>query len=323
MKSIELKFGESLMIGDDIKITLLKGSKGQQYNIGIDELLHTIASNTKGNLSLNRFYLDDEEVKYSIKFKDFREVQLKEIENLIVKNNLGNSFKVNEIIQFDQEKVLSSIHRENQQYIRNISFDYKGPYKYGNKFIESSLEKINVQEGFTIEQREFRFRFGEKEEIDIWMILIMSIVLTFMITASLFESITKPGYILLAVPFAIIGAIFLFFVLDLTLDRGAYAGLLLLIGLSVNNSIMLVDFITKKRKHLNETELINASYSRLRPIFTTTLTTAGALIPLLFASEVTFWSSLSYSVLGGILVSSVLTIVYVPFFYRVLSIRKE
>lgn len=304
-------------------IAQLKRYNLSKYNITINELLNTIASNTKGNLSLNRFYLDDEEVKYSIKFKDFRKIQLNEIENLIVKNNLGNSFKIKELIQFKQQKVLSSIHRENQQYIRNISFDYKGPYKYGNKFIKSSLEKINLPEGFTIKQREFRFRFGEEEEIDIWMILIMSIVLTFMITASLFESITKPGYILLAVPFAIIGTLFLFFILDLTLDRGAYAGLLLLIGLSVNNSIMLVDHISKKGKHLNAEGLINASYSRLRPIFTTTLTTAGALVPLLFVSEVTFWSSLSYSVLGGILFSSLLTIVYVPLFYLLATLKNR
>ncbi len=302
-------------------VAKIKRDRLLKYNITIDELLNTLASNTKGNLTLNRFYIDNEEIKYSIKFKNFRDIQLNEIENLIVKNNLENSFKVKELIQFDQQKVLSSIHRENQQYIRNISFDYKGPYKYGNKFIKSSLEKINLPEGFTIKQRKFSFRFGEEEEIDIWLILIMSIILTFMITASLFESISKPGYILLSVPFAIIGTIFLFFILDLTLDRGAYAGLLLLIGLSVNNSIMLVDYISKKVKRLNSAEIINASYSRLRPIFTTTLTTAGALVPLLFVSEATFWSSLSYSVLGGIVISAVLTIVYVPFFYYLVNLR--
>ncbi len=293
-----------------------------KYDISIDDLLKTIASNTKGNLTQNRFYIDDEDVNYRIKYKNFRDVQLNEIENLIIKNKSGNIFKVKELVEFNEKKVLSSIHRENQQYIRNISFDYKGPYKYGNKFIEKSLEKIAIPEGFTIKKREFQFRFSEEDEIDIWMILVMSILLTFMITASLFESITKPGYIMLAVPFALIGAIFLFFIMDLTLDRGAYAGLLLLIGLSVNNSIMLIDYISKKRKHINEVELINASYSRLRPIFTTTLTTAGALVPLLFAAEVTFWSSLSYSVLGGIMLSSILTIVYVPLFYFKFGMRK-
>ncbi len=293
----------------------IKRENLSKYDITIDDLLKTIASNTKGNLTQNRFYLEDEEVKYRIKYKNYRDVQLNEIENLIIKNKSGNIFKIKDLVEFSEKKVLSSIHRENQQYIRNISFDYKGPFKYGNKFIEKSLEKIAIPEGFTIKKREFQFRFSEEDEIDIWMILVMSIVLTFMITASLFESITKPGYIMLAVPFALIGAIFLFFVMELTLDRGAYAGLLLLIGLSVNNSIMLIDYISKKKKNLNEIDLISASYSRLRPIFTTTLTTAGALVPLLFTSEVTFWSSLSYSVLGGILLSSVLTIVYVPLFY--------
>ncbi len=300
----------------------IKRENLSKYDISIDDLLKIIANNTKGNLTQNRFYIEDEEVKYRIKYKNFRDVQLVEIENLIVRNKFGSIFKVKDLVEFNEKKVLSSIHRENQQYIRNISFDYKGPYKYGNKFIEKSLKKITIPEGFTIEKRDFQFRFSEEDEIDIWMILVMSIVLTFMITASLFESVTKPGYIMIAVPFALIGAIFLFFITDLTLDRGAYAGLLLLIGLSVNNSIMLIDYISKKRKHLNEIELLKASYSRLRPIFTTTLTTAGALVPLLFTSEITFWSSLSYSVLGGILLSAIFTIIYIPLLFSFFSRKK-
>jgi len=225
-------------------------------------------------------------------------------------------------VQFKEQKVLSSIYRKNQQYIRNISFDYKGPYKYGNKFIEASLNKLEIPEGYSVEKRKFMFRFGEEDEINIWKILIISILLTFMITASLFESYTKPIFIMLAVPFAIIGTIILFYFAELTLDRGAYAGLLLLVGLSVNNSILLIDSLSRRKKKLSNKDIIHLSYSRLRPIFTTTLTTTGALLPLLFSSETTFWSSLSYSVLGGISLSSVLTVVYLPLFYSIFTLRK-
>ncbi len=294
----------------------------KKYDIKIDELLNIIASNTKGNLSENKFYINDDEVKYKIKFKNYRNVQLNLIENLIIKRNHNTQLKVKDVVQFSEKKVLSSIHRENQRYIRNISFDYKGPYKYGNKFIEASLEKLDIPEGYTVEKREFKFRFGEEEEIDIWKILIISILLTFMISASLFESYKKPIYIMLAIPFAILGTIILFYFTELSLDRGAYAGLLLLVGLSVNNSIMLVDSLSRGGYRPNNEDIINMSFLRLRPIFTTTLTTAGALIPLLFASEVTFWSSLSYSVLGGIVLSSILIIIYVPFFYSVSSKSK-
>ena len=96
-----------------------------------------------------------------------------------------------------------------------------------------------------------------------------------------------------------------------------------MVGLSVNNSIMLVDYISKKGNRTNEMDIIKASYSRLRPIFTTTLTTVGAIIPLLFSSEITFWSSLSYSLLGGIVLSALLTIIYVPFFYNLVISRNR
>ncbi len=112
---------------------------------------------------------------------------------------------------------------------------------------------------------------------------------------------------------------FLFYLLDLSLDRGAYAGLLLLVGLAVNNSIVLVDYISKNLKSNDIKEIISLSADRIRPIFTTSLTTVFALFPLLIASGNSFWKSLSYSVTGGILFSSILIVFYISLFYWMMN----
>ncbi len=296
----------------------LKRNNLAHTGITVKDLFTTVARNTRGNLSRSKFIIDNQEVPYNIKYSNYKNIQLSELEDLILRN--GDSFlKVKELIDFKEQKVLSAISREDQQYIRYITFDFKGPYRYGKKFTEASIKKIIVPPGYSIKERAFTFAFGEKEEIDIWKILLMSVILIFMITASLFESYSKPLFIWLAIPFAFIGTILLFYFGDYNLDRGAYAGLLLLIGLAVNNSIILVDYISSNYKKNNDApdKIISLSYTRLRPVFTTTITTVTALIPLLIAAESSFWKSLSLSVTGGIILSATLIIFYLPFFYSI------
>lgn len=292
-------------------------------NIKIDELFGTIAKRTRGNISYNRFRIDNEEIGYSMKFTNYRDIQLDEVKNTIVKSISGKTIKIKELIDFEEKKVLSSINREDQQYIRYVAFDYKGPYKYGKEFIDNSIDKILVPEGYSITPRDYFFMFGEKDEIDILKILLIAAVLIFMVSSSLFESIKKPFLILIAVPFALIGAVFIFFLTENNIDRGAYAGMLLLIGLSVNNSIILVDYLSRNMVDGSIDRIIKLTYDRLRPIFTTTLTTAGALIPLLIGSETAFWKSLSLSVVGGILLSAVMIIILIPLFYTLLNTVKK
>ena len=140
-----------------------------------------------------------------------------------------------------------------------------------------------------------------------------------MISASLFESLKKPFMIISILPFAIIGVIFVFYFTENSIDRGAYAGMLLLIGLAVNNSIILVDYLSRNLKAGSTAKLIELSYDRLRPFITTTLTTAGALLPLWLDSEAAFWKSLSISVIGGILLSALITVFFIPLLYLVAS----
>lgn len=284
-------------------------------NTTVNYLFDNIAKSTVGNLGYNKFRIGEEELFYSIKYSNYKNIQMEELENLIIKSSDNNNLKIKDAVKFEESKVLSTINRENQQYVRNISFEYKGPYQYGNEFVKSIISQINLPAGYSIKQREFSFLFGKDEELEVWGILAVSILLIFMITSSLFESLTDPFLIILAIPFALIGTIFLFYLGDYNLDRGAYAGMLLMVGLSVNNSIILVDYLSKNYHNNGFEQIIKLSYNRLRPIFTTTFTTIAAMVPLMLSSEQSFWKSLSLSVTGGLLFSSIFVVVFIPIFF--------
>ncbi|MFZ2323355.1 MAG: efflux RND transporter permease subunit [Ignavibacteriaceae bacterium] len=287
--------------------------------ISVTALFDEIANSTTGNLGYNKFRIGKEEVFYSIKYSNYKNIQQEELENLIINSSGKDYLKIKDIVKFEESKVLSSINRENQQYVRNISFDYKGPYQYGNEFVKSSIAQINLPAGYAIKQREFSFLFGKDEQIEVWSILAVSLLLIFIITSGLFESLKKPFLVILAVPFALIGTIILFYFGDYNLDRGAYAGLLLLVGLSVNNSIILVDYLAKNYHSTGLDQIIKLSYNRVRPIFTTTFTTIAAMVPLMLSSEQSFWKSLSLSVTGGLLFSSIFVLVFIPIFFYLIN----
>jgi multidrug efflux pump subunit AcrB len=303
-------------------IAKIDRNKLAAYNISIDQLFSIIAKNTAGNLNYSKFKIGNEQVNYRVKFSNYENVQLNDLENMIINEKGNEHVKVRDLVTFEERKVLASINREDQQYIRNISFEFKGPYKYGEKFLESSLLYLRVPEGYSIKPAEYNFMFSEKDEIDILKVFGAAVFIIFMICSSLFESFKKPFIILTAIPFALVGVVFLFWLGDYNIERGAYAGMLLLIGLCVSNSIVLVNYLSNNCKIFSIEEIVKLSKNRLRAILSTTATTFTALIPFVLNNDSTFWKNLSLSIMGGIVISTLYIILFLPLVYS-MSIRKN
>lgn len=300
-------------------IAKIDRDKLSAYNISIDQLFSVLAKNTGGNLGYQRFRINNDEVDYRVKFSNYDNVQLFDLENMVVNEKLGENLKIRDLLKFEERKVLSAINREDQQYVRNISFEFKGPYKYGNKYLESSITSMNVPEGYSIKPAEFGFMFGEKDELDLLIVFGAAILVILMICAALFESFKKPLIILTSIPFALVGSVFLFWLGDYNIERGAYAGMLLLIGLSVSNSIVLINYLSENSKLFTAEEIINYSKTRLRAILTTTITTFTALIPFIINDDSTFWKNLSLSIIGGIIVSALFVILFLPMVFSIFA----
>ena len=166
------------------------------------------------------------------------------------------------------------------------------------------------------------WRFLTEEEIgQLNFAIIFSLIIIFMILASLYESLIQPFFILLAVPLALIGVFVAFVIAGFSFDSSAHIGVILLGGIVVNNSILLVDHINLKRKQglpLLESVLEGAR-ERIRPIFLTTSTTVLGMLPLvLIQLEVgrrQIWSSLALSTIGGLVTSTIFILIAIPIFY--------
>jgi HAE1 family hydrophobic/amphiphilic exporter-1 len=153
--------------------------------------------------------------------------------------------------------------------------------------------------------------------------LLLSIILVYMVLASQFENLLHPFTILLTIPFAVVGAIAVFYIQGKALNIMAVIGIIMLVGIAVNDSIILVDAINQFRKagmKLKES-IVAAGQRRIRPIIMTSLTTILALLPLTFGfgESSSLRSPMAWAVIGGLVTSTLLTLVVIPCIYMALS----
>ena len=156
--------------------------------------------------------------------------------------------------------------------------------------------------------------------------LALAIFLVYLVMASQFESLIHPFVILFTIPLALVGAVLALFVTGTTVNIVAFIGVIMLAGIVVNNAIVLVDLINQLRAQGRERfeAIMEAGEARLRPILMTSLTTALGLLPMAMGfgegSEVR--TPMAITVIGGLIVSTVLTLVVIPVVYSLLDRKR-
>jgi hydrophobic/amphiphilic exporter-1 (mainly G- bacteria), HAE1 family len=151
--------------------------------------------------------------------------------------------------------------------------------------------------------------------------LLLSLILVFMVLAAQFESIIQPFVIMLTIPLAGVGTILTFFILGKSLNMMAYIGIIMLGGIAVSNAIILIDRINQLREAgMGKKEaIVTAGSQRIRPILMTSLTTIFALIPLTigFGENTSLRAPMALAVIGGMVSSTLLTLIVIPCVYWV------
>ena len=155
----------------------------------------------------------------------------------------------------------------------------------------------------------------------------LAIFLVYLVMASQFESLLHPFVILFTIPLALVGAVLALWLTNSTISVVVFIGLILLVGLVVKNAIILIDKVNQLREEgvAKHRALIDGAHSRLRPIIMTTLTTLFGFLPLAIAmgegAEVR--SPMAITVIGGMLVSTLLTLLVIPVVYDLLDRRSD
>ena len=211
------------------------------------------------------------------------------------------------------------IQHKNRQRIVRVEADlYRISLGEANAAIRERLAQMAIPHGVSVafggdaEEQGKAFR-------DLTTLLIMGIMLVYMLMAALFGNLRDPFIIMFSVPFAFTGVIYAFYLTGTTLGIMSFMGVVMLMGIVVNNAIVLLDYIQllRKRNHPLREAVVQAGHDRLRPVLMTTFTTFFGMLPMAVSDTVgaEAWNPLGITMLGGLSVSTLVTLVLVPTIY--------
>lgn len=295
--------------------------KSSLFGVTVQDIAESLHAQIRG-LRATYFMTPTAQIETVARLQEQYRKTLSDVQLLSLVNPHGIVVPVRQFANFEFGLTPSEIWRKDRERMIQVSAN-RGDIALSKAGEESmkALRGLQVPTGYYYEfggdfpkmietEKESRYAF------------IMMILLVYTVLASLFESYSQPLVILIAVPLTLIGSIPLLYITKTPVTLGALIGLIMLGGISVSNSIILVDVFNSIRKSKGKLRsLLQAGQERIRPILMTTLTTILGLVPLLLGKEESgsLWAPLATSVIGGLTVSTVLVLFVLPGFYLILE----
>jgi HAE1 family hydrophobic/amphiphilic exporter-1 len=293
--------------------------------------LHGLNSATVSNFIRNRVYgatagyfrEGGEEYDIVVRLEEEYRNSISDLEQLSIPTAMGTLIKLGEIGEIKEFWSPPSIDRQRRERIVKVSVT-----PVGVSLGEMAASVQTLVNGMEIPQGVMVNIGGDYEEqqesfADLGLLFLAVIVLVYLVMASQFESYSRPFVIMFSVPFAITGAALALWITGTDLSMIAALGLVLLVGIVVKNGIVLVDFINLMRDRgleLNEAIAV-AGKSRLKPVLMTATTTILGMFPMALGigegSEI--WSPMGITIIGGMLVSTAITMVLIPVMYGLVA----
>ncbi|KEO74137.1 efflux RND transporter permease subunit [Anditalea andensis] len=278
-------------------------------------------------LTATEFKEEGEEFDIIIRYdRSFRE-SLEDLNNVEILSPAGNYIQLGSFADIREIMVPPTIERKDRERNVQVTADLLGTplnvvFDEISDYIDNDMDipsNVEIAFGGDIEQQQEAFG-------DLFLLLGLSIILVYIVMAAQFESLKDPFIIMFSLPFAFTGVIIALVLTNTKLSVIAFIGAIILVGIVVKNAIVLVDYIQLLRGRGESLfdAIVNAGASRLRPVLMTTLTTILAMFPLAFStgegSET--WQPMAIAVLGGLIFSTVVTLVLVPVVYAIFHRKK-
>jgi HAE1 family hydrophobic/amphiphilic exporter-1 len=232
----------------------------------------------------------------------------------------GEPIELRQVAQFDLQNTPGRLRREDRQTYTWFEAAYTGEIKEdGRKAFEAVLNDYPFPQGYG-----WTFGFWTKREqeenAEMMFNLVLALFMVYFVMAALFESVVHPFSIMISLPFAVVGIAWFLWLTGTPFNIMARIGLMVLVGVVVNNGIVLIDHINNlRRRGLPRREAVLAGCrERLRPIAMTATTTIVGLIPLAFGEtglDNMRYFPMARTIMGGLIASTALTLVVLPTYY--------
>lgn len=297
---------------------IIDREKAAAYGLTYNEILNTVRTGFNGSLA-TRIRYEGQEINVRVTLPDEYKEDMSQINDLPIMLHNGASIKLRDVAELIQVQGYTQINHEDQKRQVSVNADIiNRDLGSITTDVENKMKSINIPDGYVIKMG------GQVEEMmdafdSLKFALILSVFLVYMVMAVQFEALTHPLVIMFSIPATFIGIIFGLIVTGRTLNVSTFIGIIMLVGIVVNNAIVLVDYINilRRRGKSRRDAILEAGPNRLRPILMTTLTTILALIPLTlgFGEGAELQAPFATVIVFGLSFATLVTLLLVPVMY--------
>jgi hydrophobe/amphiphile efflux-1 (HAE1) family protein len=298
--------------------------KAKRFGVSVQEIGTTINA-LIGGVVVGKYSKDGHRNDIRVKMADASKDKLADLKKIFVRNTRGELVNLLDVVKVEELPGVQSINRRSRSRAITIYAGVAKEKSQGDALSEArKITKNNLSDGQNLIESGSSETFKEAFSSLIFALL-LGIVIAYMVLATQFNSFIDPVTVLMALPFSFSGAFLGLWIAGQSLNLYSMIGLILLMGLVKKNSILLVDFTNQRRSEgLTVSEALqDACPKRLRPILMTTISTIAGAVPLAFSlgtgSEAL--QPMAVAIIGGSLVSTVLTLIIVPAFYSICARR--
>ena len=272
------------------------------------------------NGALATYYREDGD-EYDVKVRlapEYR-TSIEDLENIMIYSPTGQGVRVKDLGQVVERSNPPTIERKDRERVVTVSAVISdAPLGDVVKAAQAVIDQMEIPAGVTI-QVSGSYEDQQESFADLAVLGVLIILLVFIVMAAQFESMTYPFIIMFSIPFAFSGVLMALFFTNTTLSVMSLLGGIMLIGIVVKNGIVLIDYtmLCRERGMSALRAAVVAGRSRLRPVLMTTLTTILGMVPMAVSQGegAEMWRPLGVSVIGGLAVSTILTLILVPVLY--------
>ena len=319
----------------DIKTTVERGNpeiqiafdqeRAAKLGLAVRDIANSVVANVRGEIA-TRYTWRDKKIDVLVKSVDTRSSSIEEIRQLIVNPASDRPITLDAVADVRVSQGPAEIRRVAQERVAVITAGIAyGDLGSAAEAAQAIIDTTVMPSGITA------IVSGQSEEmqesfLSMQFALALAVFLVYLVMASQFESLIHPFVILFTIPLALVGAVLALFLTGTTANIVAFIGVIMLAGIVVNNAIVLVDLINQLRAQGKDRidAIMEAGKARLRPIMMTSLTTALGLLPMALGfgegSEVR--TPMAITVIGGLIVSTLLTLLVIPVVYSLLDRKR-
>lgn len=264
-----------------------------------------------------------EELTVNVKASGVRERTMEQLQNAMMESPAGVTVRLGDLANVRTQEALTLVTREDQQYVRVVAYDFRGPQKMAQRTHDAFMKSISVPSGYTALDGNRSGGFeSDQSEKGLYLVFAMGITLVVLVVALVFDSVWGAWMVFLSLPLALAGVGAAFWAFSAAFTREAAVGVILVVGLAVHQSILLVDAALHKRRARSATDgkaalhagqVVQASLDRVSMIVLVTLTSLASLAPLSIGTKANnLFGAIALATAGGTVAGTLAAMFVIP-----------